>query len=144
MKLNDAQAHEFRNLNDFMSRFVDKNAHGNAPFQPAERLKHTANLLRGDPAGAFSHDESDGVGAGQMSRVDSAMIATCKAHDRAKGSVCASDAFFPYPDGVEKVCQAGATAIVQPGGSKRDPDAVAMADQYNVAMVLTGMRHFRH
>ncbi|HUV38565.1 MAG TPA: bifunctional phosphoribosylaminoimidazolecarboxamide formyltransferase/IMP cyclohydrolase [Planctomycetota bacterium] len=85
-----------------------------------------------------------GVGAGQMSRVDAAMIAAYKAGDRAKGSVCASDAFFPYPDGVEKVCKAGATAIVQPGGSAGDDKAVAMADQYDVAMIFTGMRHFRH
>jgi phosphoribosylaminoimidazolecarboxamide formyltransferase/IMP cyclohydrolase len=79
-----------------------------------------------------------------MSRVDSAMIAVYKAGDRAKGSVCASDAFFPYPDGVEKVCAAGATAIAQPGGSNNDDKAVAMADQYDAAMILTGMRHFRH
>ena len=85
-----------------------------------------------------------GVGAGQMSRVDAAMIAAYKAGDRAKGSVCASDAFFPYPDGVQKVCEAGVTAIVQPGGSKGDDKAVAMANQYDVAMIFTGMRHFRH
>ncbi len=85
-----------------------------------------------------------GVGAGQMSRVDSAMIAVYKAGERAKGSVCASDAFFPYPDGVEKVCAAGATAIAQPGGSSNDDKAVAMADKFGAAMVLTGLRHFRH
>ncbi len=85
-----------------------------------------------------------GVGAGQMSRVDSAMIAVYKAGDRAKGSVCASDAFFPYPDGVEKVCAAGVTAIAQPGGSNNDDKAIAMADKFGAAMVLTGMRHFRH
>jgi len=72
------------------------------------------------------------------------MIAAYKAGDRAKGSVCASDAFFPYPDGVQKVCEAGVTAIVQPGGSKGDDKAVAMANQYDVAMIFTGMRHFRH
>jgi phosphoribosylaminoimidazolecarboxamide formyltransferase/IMP cyclohydrolase len=85
-----------------------------------------------------------GVGAGQMSRVDSAMIAVYKAAARAKGSVCASDAFFPYPDGVEMVLKAGVTAIVQPGGSKGDEDAIAMTDKYGAAMVFTGMRHFRH
>jgi phosphoribosylaminoimidazolecarboxamide formyltransferase/IMP cyclohydrolase len=85
-----------------------------------------------------------GVGAGQMSRVDAAIIAARKAGERAKGSVCASDAFFPYPDGVEKVCQCGATAIVQPGGSKGDDWAIEMADKYDVAMIFTGMRHFRH
>ena len=85
-----------------------------------------------------------GVGAGQMSRVDSAMIAVYKAGSRAKGSVCASDAFFPYPDGVEMVSKAGVTAIVQPGGSKGDEGAIAMADKYDTAMLFTGMRHFRH
>jgi phosphoribosylaminoimidazolecarboxamide formyltransferase/IMP cyclohydrolase len=79
-----------------------------------------------------------------MSRVDAAMIAVYKAGSRAKGSVCASDAFFPYPDGVEMVCKAGVTAIVQPGGSKGDENAVAMADKYATAMLFTGMRHFRH
>jgi phosphoribosylaminoimidazolecarboxamide formyltransferase/IMP cyclohydrolase len=79
-----------------------------------------------------------------MSRVDAAMIAVYKASSRARGSVCASDAFFPYPDGVEMVLRAGVTAIVQPGGSKGDDEAIAMTDKYGAAMIFTGMRHFRH
>jgi phosphoribosylaminoimidazolecarboxamide formyltransferase/IMP cyclohydrolase len=85
-----------------------------------------------------------GMGAGQPSRVASVEIAVKKAGDRARGSVLASDAFFPFPDGVEAACQAGVTAIIQPGGSVRDKDAVETADKYGAAMVFTGVRHFRH
>ncbi len=89
-------------------------------------------------------DVTVGVGAGQMSRVVSVEIAAEKAGDLAKGSVMASDAFFPFPDGVEAAAAAGVTAIAQPGGSKKDADVIAAADAANIAMVLTGVRHFRH
>ena len=85
-----------------------------------------------------------GVGAGQMSRVDSVKIAIMKAQTSLKGSVVASDAFFPFPDGVEEAVKAGATAVIQPGGSVRDPDVIATADRLNLAMVFTGLRHFLH
>jgi phosphoribosylaminoimidazolecarboxamide formyltransferase / IMP cyclohydrolase len=85
-----------------------------------------------------------GVGAGQMSRVVSVEIACKKAGDLAKGSVLASDAFFPFPDGVEAALQAGVTAIAQPGGSVKDADVVAAADAKGAAMIMTGVRHFRH
>ncbi|MFQ6059093.1 MAG: bifunctional phosphoribosylaminoimidazolecarboxamide formyltransferase/IMP cyclohydrolase [Anaerolineae bacterium] len=85
-----------------------------------------------------------GVGAGQMSRVDAVRLAVAKAGERAQGAVLASDAFFPFPDGVEEAARAGVTAIVQPGGSIRDEQAIAVADEHNVAMVFTEMRHFRH
>jgi phosphoribosylaminoimidazolecarboxamide formyltransferase / IMP cyclohydrolase len=88
-----------------------------------------------------------GVGAGQMSRVDSARIAAIKAQNAGlslAGSVAASDAFFPFRDGVEVVAQAGATAIIQPGGSVRDDEVIAAADELGVAMVFSGVRHFRH
>jgi phosphoribosylaminoimidazolecarboxamide formyltransferase/IMP cyclohydrolase len=86
-----------------------------------------------------------GIGAGQMSRVDSARIAAWKAGDAAtKGSVAASDAFFPFADGLETIVAAGATAVIQPGGSVRDHEVIAAADAAGIAMVLTGMRHFRH
>ena len=85
-----------------------------------------------------------GVGAGQMSRVDSAMIAVEKARGRADGCAVGSDAFFPFPDAVEKVISAGAAAIIQPGGSKRDDEALAVCEKHGVAMVFTGRRHFRH
>ncbi len=85
-----------------------------------------------------------GVGAGQMSRVDSVKIAVMKAQSSLAGSVVASDAFFPFPDGVEEAAKAGATAVIQPGGSVRDPDVIAAADRFGLAMVFTGMRHFLH
>jgi len=85
-----------------------------------------------------------GVGAGQMSRVVSVEIACKKAGDLAKGAVLASDAFFPFPDGVEAALRAGVTAIAQPGGSVKDAEVVAAADAGNAAMVMTGVRHFRH
>ncbi|HEX5326057.1 MAG TPA: bifunctional phosphoribosylaminoimidazolecarboxamide formyltransferase/IMP cyclohydrolase, partial [Acetobacteraceae bacterium] len=95
-----------------------------------------------------------GIGAGQMSRVDSARIAAWKSAEAAKaagldaplthGSVVASDAFFPFADGLEAAIEAGATAVIQPGGSIRDHEVIAAADRAGVAMVFTGMRHFRH
>ena len=87
---------------------------------------------------------SVGVGAGQMSRVDSARIGAQKAVLPLEGSVVASDAFFPFPDGVEEIAKAGAKAVIQPGGSKMDPEVIATANRLGMAMVLTGVRHFRH
>ena len=88
-----------------------------------------------------------GIGAGQMSRVDASRIAVWKAGEAAlglKGSVVCSDAFFPFPDGLIAAAEAGATAAIQPGGSVRDAEVIGAADERNVAMVFTGMRHFRH
>ncbi|MFH0939517.1 MAG: bifunctional phosphoribosylaminoimidazolecarboxamide formyltransferase/IMP cyclohydrolase [Planctomycetota bacterium] len=85
-----------------------------------------------------------GIGAGQMSRVDSVEISIKKAGARATGAALASDAFFPFPDGPEIAAKAGITAIIQPGGSVKDAEVIAIADRYNLAMVFTGIRHFRH
>jgi phosphoribosylaminoimidazolecarboxamide formyltransferase/IMP cyclohydrolase len=95
-----------------------------------------------------------GIGAGQMSRVDSARTAAWKAREAAqaagetealtKGSVVASDAFFPFADGLLTAIEAGATAVIQPGGGMRDDAVIAAADEAGIAMVMTGMRHFRH
>jgi phosphoribosylaminoimidazolecarboxamide formyltransferase/IMP cyclohydrolase len=85
-----------------------------------------------------------GIGAGQQNRVDSARIAVEKAAGRAAGGACASDAFFPFRDGVDTVAAAGVAAIIQPGGSIRDDEAIAAADEHGLAMVFTGERHFRH
>jgi phosphoribosylaminoimidazolecarboxamide formyltransferase / IMP cyclohydrolase len=85
-----------------------------------------------------------GVGAGQMSRVDSVHMAARKAGDRVKGSVLASDAFFPFRDNVDEAAKAGVTALVQPGGSMRDQESIAACDEHGLAMVFTGFRHFRH
>ena len=88
-----------------------------------------------------------GVGAGQMSRVYSSRIAAIKAQDAGlaiKGSVVASDAFFPFRDGVDTAAETGVTAVIQPGGSVRDAEVIAAADEHGIAMVFTGIRHFRH
>ena len=85
-----------------------------------------------------------GVGAGQMSRVDACKIGAMKAQLPLKGTVAASDAFFPFPDGVEEIAKAGATAIIQPGGSVRDQEVIEAADRLGLAMIFTGVRHFRH
>ena len=92
-------------------------------------------------------DRTLGVGAGQMSRVDSARIAVWKAKDAGlalTGSIVASDAFFPFPDGLVAAAEAGATAAIQPGGSVRDAEVIAAADERGMAMIFTGVRHFRH
>lgn len=91
-----------------------------------------------------SKDQLVGVGAGQMSRVDSVEIARMKAKLPTEGTVLASDAFFPFRDGIDTAARAGITAIVQPGGSIRDEEAIAAADEHGIAMVFTGRRHFRH
>jgi len=85
-----------------------------------------------------------GIGMGQTSRVDASALAVKRARERAKGAVLASDAFFPMPDGVEVALDAGVTAIIQPGGSKGDPQAIEVADKAGAAMVFTGIRHFKH
>ena len=88
-----------------------------------------------------------GIGAGQMSRLDSVRVAVSKAHDAKldlKGTVVASDAFFPFRDGLDALADAGAAAVIQPGGSLRDAEVIAAADERGIAMLFTGMRHFRH
>ncbi|HET6371889.1 MAG TPA: bifunctional phosphoribosylaminoimidazolecarboxamide formyltransferase/IMP cyclohydrolase, partial [Candidatus Polarisedimenticolia bacterium] len=85
-----------------------------------------------------------GVGAGQMSRVDAVRLGASKATTSLAGSVLASDAFFPFRDGVDEAARAGVTAIIQPGGSVKDPEVIAAADEHGIAMVFTGRRHFRH
>jgi phosphoribosylaminoimidazolecarboxamide formyltransferase/IMP cyclohydrolase len=85
-----------------------------------------------------------GVGAGQMNRITAAQLAIAQAKERAQGSVLASDAFFPFNDVVKAAAQAGVKAIIQPGGSIRDQDSIDAANEYGIAMVFTGIRHFKH
>ena len=85
-----------------------------------------------------------GVGAGQMSRVDSVKISIQKAHPTSKGAVMASDAFFPFRDGIDEAARAGVTAVIQPGGSLRDPEVIEAANGHRIAMIFTGLRHFKH
>jgi phosphoribosylaminoimidazolecarboxamide formyltransferase/IMP cyclohydrolase len=116
-------------------------------FAVAKHVKSNAIVYARDGA-------TVGIGAGQMSRVDAARMAGWKAEDAGKaqglaqsltvGSVAASDAFFPFPDGLEVIAEAGARAVIQPGGSLRDDEVIAAADAAGLAMVFTGIRHFRH
>ena len=106
-------------------------------WRVAGHVKSNAIVLAKDGAAV-------GIGGGQPSRVDSVKIAVQKAGWRAQGSVLASDAFFPFPDGVEAAASRGITAVAQPGGSVKDADVIAAADRLGLAMVLTGTRHFRH
>jgi phosphoribosylaminoimidazolecarboxamide formyltransferase/IMP cyclohydrolase len=93
---------------------------------------------------AEGHGQTVGIGAGQMSRVDAARFGAMKAVLPLAGTVAASDAFFPFADGLETVANAGATAVIQPGGSVRDVEVIEAANRLGVAMVFTGVRHFRH
>lgn len=111
-------------------------------WRVCKHVKSNAIVLARDGEGGGW--EVVGVGAGQMSRVDAVHIAVRKAGERAAGAVLASDAFFPFADNVEAAAAAGVTAIVQPGGSLRDADSIAAADRHGLAMLLTGVRHFRH
>jgi phosphoribosylaminoimidazolecarboxamide formyltransferase/IMP cyclohydrolase len=106
-------------------------------WKVAKHVKSNAIVL-------VREDRTVGIGAGQMSRVDSTRLAVMKAQSSTKGTVLASDAMFPFRDGVDTGAESGATAIIQPGGSIRDSEVIAAADEYNIAMVFTGMRHFRH
>jgi phosphoribosylaminoimidazolecarboxamide formyltransferase/IMP cyclohydrolase len=94
--------------------------------------------------GTKVYGQTVGVGAGQMSRVDAARFGAMKAVLPLAGTVAASDAFFPFPDGLEAVAEAGAAAVIQPGGSVRDAEVIHAANRLGIAMVLTGVRHFRH
>ncbi|WP_010651646.1 bifunctional phosphoribosylaminoimidazolecarboxamide formyltransferase/IMP cyclohydrolase [Oceanobacillus massiliensis] len=106
-------------------------------WKAVKHVKSNAILLAKD-------NQTIGVGAGQMNRIGSANIAIKQAGEKAKGAVMASDAFFPMPDTVEAAAEAGITAIIQPGGSKRDQDSIDVCDQHGITMVYTNMRHFKH
>ncbi len=106
-------------------------------FKLVKHVKSNAVLICRDGAAV-------GIGPGQTSRVDASLIAVRKAGERAKGAVAASDAFFPMPDGLEVLANAGVRAVIQPGGSKGDPEVIAAAERFGVAMVFSGIRHFRH
>jgi phosphoribosylaminoimidazolecarboxamide formyltransferase/IMP cyclohydrolase len=106
-------------------------------WKVAKHVKSNAIVL-------VREDRTVGIGAGQMSRVDSTRLSAMKAQSSTQGTVLASDAMFPFRDGVDTGAEAGASAIIQPGGSIRDDEVIAAADEHNIAMVFTGMRHFRH
>lgn len=126
------------------SRIVTKRAPTDSEWAGLEFAWRICKHVKSNAIVYASSDRTLGIGAGQMSRVDSSKIAVLKSRTSLKGSVVASDAFFPFPDGVEAAADAGATAVIQPGGSVKDDEVIAMADSRGMAMVFTGVRHFRH
>ena len=134
-------------------RFGDgkRSSHGHpAALPPQEELANllfawkVAKHVKSNAIVYARGGQTIGVGAGQMSRVDAARFGAMKAVLPLAGTVAASDAFFPFPDGLETIAEAGATAVIQPGGSVRDDAVIEAADRLGIAMVFTGMRHFRH
>ena len=123
---------------------VTRRAPGDQEWKALELAWTVAKHVKSNAIVYASAVQTVGVGAGQMSRVDAAKIAALKAVLPLPGTVAASDAFFPFRDGVDAIAAAGATAIIQPGGSVRDEEVVAAADEHKLAMVVTGVRHFRH
>ena len=141
-------------IDEMQMKTVTKRAPSEAEFADLRFAFRVAKHVKSNTIVYAKDRATVGIGAGQMSRVDAARIAARKAEDAAKelklsaplteGSVVASDAFFPFPDGLLVAIEAGATAVIQPGGSMRDVDVIKAADAHNVAMVFTGTRHFRH
>ena len=139
-----AQDPDWRPLTSDDLKIASKRAPSNAEFRALLFAWKICKHVKSNAIVYAREGQTVGVGAGQMSRVDSTKIGAMKAVLPLAGTVAASDAFFPFPDGVEEIARAGATAIIQPGGSVRDNEVIAAADRLGLAMVLTGIRHFRH
>jgi phosphoribosylaminoimidazolecarboxamide formyltransferase/IMP cyclohydrolase len=139
-----AQTADDAKLDRAQCKVVTKRAPSDAEWRALEFAWKVAKHVKSNAIVYAGAGQTVGVGAGQMSRVDSAKIGAMKAVLPLEGTVVASDAFFPFPDGLEECAKAGATAFIQPGGSKGDPDVIAVADRLGAAMVFTGVRHFRH
>jgi len=141
-------------IDDLDLKVVTRRAPGDSEFADLKFAFRVAKHVKSNAIVYARNGATVGIGAGQMSRVDSSRIAAQKSADAAeaaglpepmaRGAVVASDAFFPFPDGLLKAAEAGATAVIQPGGSVRDDEVIAAADAAGLAMVFTGMRHFRH
>jgi phosphoribosylaminoimidazolecarboxamide formyltransferase/IMP cyclohydrolase len=127
-----------------MGKVVTKRAPTAEELRSLELAWRVAKHVKSNAIVLAKGERTVGVGAGQMSRVISVQIACEKAGEQSKGSALASDAFFPFPDGVEVAGKHGITAVAQPGGSVKDPEVIAAADALGIAMVMTGFRHFRH
>lgn len=126
------------------ARVVTKRTPTEEEYQALNFAWHVVKHVKSNAIVFATKDQLVGVGAGQMSRVDSVKIARMKAILPTEGTVLASDAFFPFRDGVDMAAEAGVTAIIQPGGSIRDEEAIQAADEHGIAMIFTGKRHFRH
>jgi phosphoribosylaminoimidazolecarboxamide formyltransferase/IMP cyclohydrolase len=142
-----AQSPDAVDLDEGALRVVSKRAPTGAEMSALRFAWRVGKHAKSNAVVLTTRDQVVGVGAGQMNRLDSARIAVMRAGEAGlstAGTVCASDAFFPFRDGLDVVARAGATAVIQPGGSLRDEDVVAAADEHGMAMVVTGLRHFRH
>jgi phosphoribosylaminoimidazolecarboxamide formyltransferase / IMP cyclohydrolase len=142
-----AQAVDQTDLDEATLRVVSRRAPTDAEMTALRFAWRVGKHVKSNAIVLTSVDQVIGVGAGQMNRVDSARLAVARgraANLSTAGSVCASDAFFPFRDGFDVVAEAGATAVIQPGGSLRDEEVIAAADERGIAMVFTGIRHFRH
>ncbi len=126
------------------AQVVTKRAPSEEEYQALDFAWRVVKHVKSNAIVYATKDQLIGVGAGQMSRVDSVKIASMKANLPTKGTVLASDAFFPFRDGVDMAAEAGVTAIVQPGGSMRDEESIKAADEHGIAMIFTGTRHFKH
>ena len=131
-------------LDDRERRVVTKREPSKEEFEALELAYSICKHIKSNAIVLCDKNGTVGIGAGQMSRVDSVKISKMKAYKDTKGCVAASDAFFPFPDGIEELGKAGVTAVIQPGGSIRDSEVIEAANEYNLAMVFTGRRHFRH
>jgi phosphoribosylaminoimidazolecarboxamide formyltransferase/IMP cyclohydrolase len=142
-----AQTVDLADLDPGALRTVSRRAPTTAEHQALRFAWRVAKHVKSNAIVLATAEQVIGVGAGQMNRVDSARLAVMRARGlglQTAGTVCASDAFFPFRDGLDVVAQAGATAVIQPGGSLRDEEVIAAADEHGLAMVFTGLRHFRH
>ena len=133
---------EISNIKD--AKVVTKRAPSEEEYQALDFAWRVVKHVKSNAIVYATKNQLIGVGAGQMSRVDSVKIAMMKANMPTKGTVLASDAFFPFRDGVDMAAEAGVTAIVQPGGSMRDEESIKAADEHGIAMIFTGTRHFKH
>jgi phosphoribosylaminoimidazolecarboxamide formyltransferase/IMP cyclohydrolase len=149
-----AQTRDNANVDEMDLRVVTKRAPNEMEWRDLKFAFRVAKHVKSNAIVYATGGATVGIGAGQMSRIDSARIAAMKAAEAAraaglpeslaKGSVVASDAFFPFADGLLAAAEAGATAIIQPGGSLRDGEVIKAAGDAGLAMVITGVRHFRH
>lgn len=139
-----AQTHNTHLLNESALKVVSRRVPTDAEWQALRFAWRVVKHVKSNAIVFARGEQTLGVGAGQMSRVDSVKIAVMKAQLPLAGSVVASDAFFPFRDGVDEAARAGATAVIQPGGSVRDDEVIAAANEHNLAMVFTGIRHFKH
>jgi len=137
------EAHQFKSPTSAW-RVVTKREPTAEEMRDAELAWRVCGHVKSNAIVLVKGGQAVGIGAGQQNRVESGMIAASKAAGRAKGGASASDAFYPFPDGIEAAADAGVAVVIQPGGSMRDDEAIAKADELGLAMLFTGERHFLH